>query len=404
LLFVGVDAYGLLKAATEVFLMLHCGVQLEDYFTADWPGPEPRWTPDAERGLVEHPCAIPDDWRKLLVDVGGGNKTIPYLALIQSKLGIPVGERGGNGGLLDCEGALAHKLTRPVFMECIWSYWHEEGMLVQTMNALSMRFQNRRGRAERDPLAQLALDPVRSLNTTLWGYIQDEQHRLSVCRRDLEYTHQLGFNLIGSACKPMRAAESRSNFLGALHNLLRNSLAFFRQDDDTTVIADGFPLLGSLRELQLLLTQGGHNQCGDLPWTARHEMLMQQWILARPELREFLPRRTMVCHPEPWMDSVDAMKTLQGWTDVSALHFSNLATYSERILLSVRFGMWSDPNVDADEAANWARYHRRYIQGYCGDYRCVTGVDPTAGSGPVDATMPAIHLKNRLEAQRRARR
>ena len=26
---------------------------------------------------------------------------------------------------------------RPLFLELIWSYWHEEGMLVQTMNALS---------------------------------------------------------------------------------------------------------------------------------------------------------------------------------------------------------------------------------------------------------------------------
>ena len=52
---------------------------------------------------------------------------------------------------------------------------------------------------------------------------------------------------------------------------------------------------------------------------------MQQWLLARPEFREFLPTRIMVAYPEPWMDRVDAMKRLQGWTDTSVLHFRNLA-------------------------------------------------------------------------------
>ncbi len=41
------------------------------------------------------------------------------------------------------------KLTEPCLLELIWSYWHEEGMLVQTMNAISLRFQNRRGAQRR---------------------------------------------------------------------------------------------------------------------------------------------------------------------------------------------------------------------------------------------------------------
>ena len=46
-----------------------------------------------------------------------------------------------------------------------------------------------------------------------------------------------------------------------------------------------------------MLAQGAHNQFGDLPSTARQEMLMQQWLLARPEFREFLPTRIMVAVP-----------------------------------------------------------------------------------------------------------
>ena len=73
---------------------------------------------------------------------------------------------------------------------------------------------------------------------------------------------------------------------------------FFKEDDDTTVIADGFPVLNALKEVHLLLAQGAHNQFGDLPWTARAEMLIQQWLLARPEMREFLGGRASWC-PTP---------------------------------------------------------------------------------------------------------
>ena len=42
-------------------------------------------------------------------------------------------------------------------------------MLVQTMNAMSWRFQNRRGAKDHDPLAMLEIDPLRPLNNLLWG-------------------------------------------------------------------------------------------------------------------------------------------------------------------------------------------------------------------------------------------
>ena len=51
----------------------------------------------------------------------------------------------------------------PCLMELIWSYWHEEGMLVQTTNAIALRFQNV-ARHGRDPLAEFALDSLRPLS------------------------------------------------------------------------------------------------------------------------------------------------------------------------------------------------------------------------------------------------
>jgi hypothetical protein len=121
-------------------------------------------------------------------------------------------------------------------------------------------------------------------------------------------------------------------------------------------------------------------------------MLMEEWLLARPEFRDYLPRRIMVDYPESWMQSVETMKTLQGWTDTSILHFRDLGVFGERILLSIRFRDWPT-EIHQENAANWARYWRPEIQGYTHGYRAVTGVDLT---DRVDTTMPAELLRRRL--------
>ena len=240
----------------------------------------------------------------------------------------------------------------------------------------------------------LEMDPLRPLNNLMWGFIQDEQHRLTLARRAYEYEHQYGISLFGRAVPTMRPADSRSKFIEAFHRLLQLCVGFFRQDDDTTVRADGFPILNALREVHLVLSQGAHNQFGDLPSTARQEMLLQQWLLARPEFREFLPTRIMVAYPEPWMDRVDAMKSLQGWTDTSVQHFHNLAVHGEQLLLSARYGAWNQPGVIPAQAANWARFWRAEIQSYIHAYRTATGVDLTL-PGAVDSTPPSVHLRKR---------
>ena len=155
---------------------------------------------------------------------------------------------------------------------------------------------------------------------------------MTVVRRNAEYDHHYGLRLEGRGGAAISGPPTaRSKFLEAFHHLLRLCTVFYKQDDDTTVKADAFPVLNALKEVHLVLSQGAHNQFGDLPSTARIEMLMQQWLLARPEFREFLPTRIMVAYPEPWMDRVDAMKKLQGWTDTSVLHFRNLAMFGEQI-------------------------------------------------------------------------
>jgi hypothetical protein len=277
-------------------------------------------------------------------------------------------------------------------------------MLVQTMNVISLRFQNIHSKSGRDPLAHLEIAPLYPVNNLLWGYLQDESHRLSVPRRNYEYNHHYGIGLYGQAVSDFRPADPRSKFLEAFHNLLYLTGLFYKQADDTTVVPDGFPILNALREVHLILAEGAHNQFGDLPWTARAEMLMQQWILARPEMREFLQSRAMVPYRETWMAQVDTMKNLQGWTDVSVTHFNFLAVYGEQILLSIRYGDWIDV-ADPTQAANWATYWRPEIQGYIHAYRAATGVDLTtmtqdSQQAALRVIQPSELLRQRLSGKR----
>jgi len=247
----------------------------------------------------------------------------------------------------------------------------------------------------------MEIDPLRPINNLLWGFIQDEINRLTVKRRAYEYAHQYGLTLYGKAIPGVRPADNRSKFLESFHNVLYQSSVFFKEDYQTTVIADGFPLLNCLKETHLILAQGAHNQFGDLPWTSRVEMLMSQYILSQRAIRDFLQSRAMVPYKEAWMPQVDAMKTLQGWSDVTSTHFRDLGVYGEQILLSIRYGDWINVN-DEDSAKNWARYWRPEIQGYLHSYRAATGIDLT-NPDTVDATLPAILLQKRLTAQERAR-
>ena len=299
----------------------------------------------------------------------------------------------------DCEQRAFERLYNPIMIELIWSYWMEQGMLVQTMNVINLHFQNIKTTKYPSPLDRMHTDPLRPLNHILWGYIQDEQHRLSLPRRLGEYDHEYGLSLAGRAVPALNTADTRVKFLEAFHNLLNLSFVYSKESDDTTYIADAFPILTALREVHLLLAEGNHNAYGDLTWTARQEMLMQQYILSRPEMREFLGGRVMVPYPETWMDRVDTMRNIMSWGATSILHFYELALHGEQILLSIRYGNWSDANLDRTDAANWAQKFRNSIYRYIHAYRTVTGVDLSAEkiqASNVFALQPSYLMQQRL--------
>lgn len=290
-------------------------------------------------------------------------------------------------------------LMQPFPVELIWSYWQEEGSLVQSLYHILARFQNRRVTPGADPLARFDLSPLRPLRQLLWSWAEDEISRLTVRRRAAEYEFEYGLTMIGRAVpRPSRYVERRTQFLESFHTLLHEAQVFFHLDDDMTVTADAFGVLNALRETHIVLSQGASNQFGDLPTEARAQMLIMQWLLAQPEMRDFLGGRPMVPYEEPWMDRVDTMKALNHWSSTSVTHFHDLAVRGEQLLLSIRYGNWNGTAVTADSARNWARTWRNQIQRYTHAYRATTGVDLVVA---VDATMPADLLARRAATESR---
>jgi hypothetical protein len=297
-------------------------------------------------------------------------------------------------------GPVQFPLPNSPMVELIWNYWMEEGMLVQTLNHILARFQNRRVDRHHDPLTRFDLSPLLPLRNLLWGFAEDEVHRLTVRRRAAEYQYQYGLELLGRAVPPPSSVvERRTQFLEAFHDLLNGSYAFFKQRDNRMIDADASDVMHLLRGMHLVLSHGAANQFADLAVVARAEMLSMQWILAQPEMRDFLGGPTMVPYDEPWMDRVDTMKGLQGWSDASITHFFELAVIGEQLLLSVRHGRWNEATQTREDAANWAITWRNQIQRYAHAYRTVTGVDLTT---TVDATMPSTLIARRLRRRQQA--
>jgi hypothetical protein len=390
-----VEAYELLKTATDQFLLNNCGV-LSPLSADGWQ--DLADSAALQLGTPISGTDLQEAWNSYLGE--GDPEVLPYFDLLRDKFRDFSTHDDKNKQL--CSVILSERLKRPCLIELIWSYWMEEAMLVQVLNAIALRFQNRRGPGERKLFANLEIDPLRPLNHLLWGYIQDEQHRLSITRRAYEYDHHYGLRLIGKAVGELSPADSRSSFLGAFHRLLHLASRFYHQDDDTTVRADGFPVLNALKEVNLALGEGGSNQYGDLPWVARSEMLIQQWLLARPEMREFLSSRPSAVYPETWMERLESAKTLLGLSSPSVLHMYNLANMGERMLISIRLHPWTKEN-DTIRAANWARRFRSDVQGYIHAYNAATGVDLSAATvaSQLDSRLPALLMRERRAADGR---
>lgn len=353
--FIGTDSYNVIKFATEAYMLKVSGI----------------------------------DKSKLGMYLKGNNNSLPYYDRV-----IQAVEDYFDNEI--CASPLYN--VDPFMIELIWNFWMEQGMLVETMKLISMRFRNFRGNRRVDLLQRFDTDPLRPLSHILWGYTQDIQHQLLSEQRAHEYLHEYGLLTLGENLGRIDPVDSRSKFLEGFHNLLNCCSIYFKEVDDMTRKADAFPILNSLKEVHLLLAEGNHNAYGNLTWTARHEMMIQQYILSRSEMREFMGGKVMVPYNELWMDRVDTVRNIQQWGSTSITYFYELAVYGEQILLSVRLGDWSDVTLTSNNAANWALAFRDSIQRYIHALRVATGIDLSVDhiqSVKNIAVQPALLIQDR---------
>ena len=118
----GVQGYQLLKAATEVFLL--CGSCCGDGLSiTEFDAVQEEDRLNRTSSLQEMQATL----ESYLSDKVTPN-TLPYLRQILNALQLTPGDAGTFPFCPD------DTRTFPCLFELIWSYWHEEGMLVQTMN------------------------------------------------------------------------------------------------------------------------------------------------------------------------------------------------------------------------------------------------------------------------------
>lgn len=252
----------------------------------------------------------------------------------------------------------------PGSVELIWSYWMEESMMVQGLDAVLRRFQSEKPSGN-DPLAHLDTAPLRPLSNLLWGYIQDNQHRLSVRRRAYEYDHHYGISLKGQS----KSKRKQSDFQRAFHALLSHSMAFLKNANDAGKSGKG-KLLDSIRAVQQILARRSAGSDQKRLKQMNREMRARRDLLARPEMQTFLgiqpPAGT---YQKRWMSAVDTLKTLLGGDSTRSIHYNDLALSGAKLLAGIRNGHWDD----AASAARWAAASKNTLKKYINAYQIVNG-------------------------------
>ncbi len=146
-----------------MFLLLNCGVAIRD---GEQPF-DPTFVPAEEATRTAEALQLGEIQVRLAEYLGGANQ-LPYIQRIIRNVfaGMDLSDR------VHCDGILVRsRVEEPCLLELIWSYWHEEGMLVQSMNvnqpALpepTQRIGQRSAGASRDRSAAAAEQPAMGLH------------------------------------------------------------------------------------------------------------------------------------------------------------------------------------------------------------------------------------------------
>jgi hypothetical protein len=98
------------------------------------------------------------------------------------------------------------------------------------------------------------------------------------------------------------------------------------------------------------------------------------------------------------MARVDAMKSIQSWSDISIRIYNDLAVNGEAILLSVRVLDWNNGMVTGD-AVTWLGIYENQIKTYVNRYQSVTGVNLSADgpkNDPRAGVIPGILIRQQM--------
>ena len=180
---------------------------------------------------------------------------LPYLGLIRlsSATSPIVGGDDDDEAAEICHGILAERLTNPCFLELLWSYWHDEGGLVQTLERHHAGGSRTGPRAHRVGIRWPAWTSTRCA-------------RSATCSGAGSRTRSTGSpspggptsttTTTGWCCPPSRGRRCAAPTPGRGSSsrsttCSRCAAEFFIRDDDTTVIADGFGVLNALKETHI---------------------------------------------------------------------------------------------------------------------------------------------------------
>lgn len=285
----------------------------------------------------------------------------------------------------------------PFAIELIYNYWLEEGYTIATMRAIIERFKNLPGKRTQK-LMHLTINPLYNISTALNTVVRMQRsgELMPMDDRNREYQNHYGYSL--SCYKNIQVLDTRSKFQAAFSKLLSTSMRYYRQAEDNTITPDAYPVLLCLQELNIILAEGSVNQSVEMTLDARAELRIYQNILANDNIGEFLRHRPVVPYADPWMGRVDAMKSIQRWSDISIRIYNDLAENGESILLSVRLLDWNNDMV-TDDAITWLGIYENQIKTYVNRYQSVTGVNLSADGPKNDqraGVMPGILIRQQM--------
>jgi hypothetical protein len=179
-------------------------------------------------------------------------------------------------------------------------------------------------------------------------WFDDHHDGARAADRAANYVAHYGLRLPGDRSLP---GVNPSRFLDAFHTPLLEAV----RHKPSPRMSDAGYLVLLLRRLHLNLahtaslvvegvpTPDLFTRLGESLSLGRADLLTAQWLLGRPELTAVLRGAILVPYAEPWAPPLDHLRHLTGTIDSLTLFYYELATTSEALLLSIRFGNCHNP-------------------------------------------------------------